>query len=149
MYHRQRTLAVLFFTAGLISSCTTDPLATDFSPTTDHERRWAAFQLHDYTMIQQRICECLDGGVRYRIAVRRDRIVAVVNETTGEPVDAPRWSAFRTVTGLFATIRTADTTHIAFMRVEYDSTFGYPRHLFIDPNATIADEEYGYVTELR
>ncbi len=34
-------------------------------------------------------------------------------------------------------------------RIEYDSTFGYPRSLFIDPNAQIADEEYGYVTTLH
>ena len=30
--------------------------------------------------------------------------------------------------------------------VEYDTKFGFPKHIYVDPNAQIADEEYGYLT---
>jgi len=30
--------------------------------------------------------------------------------------------------------------------VEYDTKFGFPKCIHVDPNAHIADEEYGYLT---
>ncbi|MDP2885705.1 MAG: DUF6174 domain-containing protein [Ignavibacteria bacterium] len=34
----------------------------------------------------------------------------------------------------------------ASLVVEYDTMFGFPKHIYVDPNAHIADEEYGYLT---
>jgi hypothetical protein len=34
----------------------------------------------------------------------------------------------------------------ASLVVEYDTKFGFPKHIYVDPNAQIADEEYGYLT---
>jgi len=30
--------------------------------------------------------------------------------------------------------------------VEYDTKFGFPKYFYVDPNAQIADEVYGYLT---
>ena len=32
--------------------------------------------------------------------------------------------------------------------IVYDSTYGYPKYIFVDKNFNIADEEMGYFTEL-
>lgn len=59
-----------------------------------------------------------------------------------------RAGAFKTVTGLFDLIKSIDTTSVASFQATYDARYGYPLKIFVDPNANIADEEYGYETEI-
>ena len=145
-------LIVLLF--ALLTSCTdlgTGPgpgLLADHSDIADPAMRWAAYGVRDYAILQARDCFCVDGGKRFIVSVRSGAIAGVVNPADGSPLPADRWGAFRTIPELFALARSIDPAHVASFHVEYDPRYGYPRSIYVDPSAQIADEEYGYETAI-
>ena len=44
--------------------------------------------------------------------------------------------------------KSIDPASVAVFRVTYDPKFGIPVSVYVDPSSFIADEEYGYETEL-
>ena len=72
----------------------------------------------------------------------------IADPADGSPLPADRWGAFRTIPELLALARSIDPTHVASFHVEYDPRYGYPRSIYVDPSAQIADEEYGYETAI-
>ena len=58
-----------------------------------------------------------------------------------------QWQRYKTVDQLFAAVHSINKDSVASFNVEFDSTYGYPASFYVDPNAQIADEEYGYNTK--
>lgn len=123
------------------------PWLADHSDIADPAKRWAAYGVQDYAIVQTRNCFCPDGGKRFLITVRSGNIVSVV-DLSNESNATERAGAFKTVAQLFDLIKSIDTTHVASFQASYDARYGYPLKIYVDPNARIADDEYGYETSI-
>jgi hypothetical protein len=95
-----------------------------------------------------RTCFCGDGGKKFLITVRSGSISSIIDPTDGTIVAGDRWREFKTINELFDLVNSIDTTKVAHLQVSYDVRYGYPLKVFVDPSANIADEEYGYETEI-
>jgi hypothetical protein len=120
----------------------------DYSSISDPAKRWQAYAIEDYSMLQAQTCFCADGGWKFLITVQSGRITGVVDPADGKVLAGNRWGAFRTIDDLFALVKSIDTTTVASLSVSYDARYGYPLRVFIDPSTHMADEEYGYETEM-
>ena len=96
----------------------------------DPYERWRSYNLHDYTVDQIRSCYCPDGGKVVRIAVRSDTITSVRKLSDGSLVPYPRSRQYLTVDSLFGIIRNPGLDSI---NVTYDTTYGYPDMVDINP----------------
>ena len=139
---------------ALLSSCTdlgTAPdhgLSADYSGIADPATRWEAYAIEDYSLLQSRTCFCVDGGKQVLVTVRSGNISSVVDPADGSILAADRRGAFMTIPGLFALVKSIDTTKVASLQVSYDPRYGYPLRVFVDPSSQIADEEYGFITAI-
>jgi Family of unknown function (DUF6174) len=120
----------------------------DHSGIADPLVRWEAYHINDYAFLQSRTCFCVDGGRNFLVTVRSGVIVQIVDPTTGFSLEADRWGDFKTIPELFALIHSIDPATVASIQVSYDSRYGYPLRVFVDPSVMIADEEYGFETSI-
>jgi hypothetical protein len=141
-------LSYLLCAVAFFGSCTDPGNVTDFSNIADPMERWNAYHVRDYTIRQRRLCFCPDGGIPFEITIRQDTIVAAANSISRDPVPSADWVRFRTVEELFQLVRTIDPESVASFQVSYDSRFGFPSRVYVDPWQDAFDEQYGYVTEL-
>jgi hypothetical protein len=122
--------------------------SADHSDIQDPQSRWQAYGIHDYSMLQSRNCFCPDGGTRYLITVQKDAVTRVINPADGSVLPAGQWARFKTVVDLFALVKSIDTATVASIQVSYNARYGFPERVFVNPSANIADEEYGFKTDL-
>jgi hypothetical protein len=140
--------AVLLLSCADLGTAPDNGLLADHSSISDPLLRWEAYALADYSMHQSRTCFCVDGGRNYLVTVRSGRIAGIVDPSDGSVLTPDRWGAFMTISDLFALVRSIDTTKVASLQVSFDPRYGYPRRVFVDPSAQIADEEYGLETAI-
>jgi hypothetical protein len=89
--------------------------------------QWRALNLHDYTIDQSRECFCINGGEAMRVTVRADT-VASVKRISNDTVISKDW--YYSIDTLFWIIQHG--THDSLV-VKYNSRYGYPEFLDIDP----------------
>ncbi len=99
-------------------------------------------------MLQAQTCFCIYGGRKFLVTVQSGSIAGVIDPADGKVLPGDRWGAFKTIDDLFALVKSIDTATVASLQVSYDTRYGYPLRVFVDPSAHIADEEYGYETEI-
>lgn len=111
------------------------------------EARWAATRPAGdrYTMRQRRLCYCPSIDP-HTVRVEGGRIVSVVNDATGELLDADQRSWFRTVPELFDEVRRAIGQRGVLQSVSYHDTMGYPTRLSLDPVPMAIDDEVTWET---
>ena len=147
----RRLLPILWF-AILSLSCTDFGTAPDFladhSSIADPMKRWEAYAVEDYTILQRHICYCADRANVLLITVRSGKIVSIVNPTDSSAFPANRRTEYKTIPDLFTLTRSIDTAAVYNFQVAYDPRYGYPTYVWVDPSHLVADEEYGYETEL-
>jgi hypothetical protein len=114
-------LPVLLTVVLLSCNHTTQPYA--LSP----YEQWRALNLHDYTIDQSRECFCIGAGVTVRLTVRADTIASVVKLTGTDTMFS---QYYYTIDSLFGIIQHG--THDSLV-VRYNSQYGYPEFLDIDP----------------
>ena len=132
---------ILFVFCVLSCSKSTEP---DYSGITNPAARWQAYGMNNYSIDQSRNCFCVHGGVTVRVFIRDNQIVNVFDISKGTSLPQNQWQWYKTVDQLFTIISGINKDSVASFRVDYDSKYGYPTNFFVDPNAQIADEEYGY-----
>lgn len=118
------------------------PITEDYSHIEDPFERWQAYGLVDYVIEQERGCFCFDVQF-YKYIIKNKEIIEVLN-LDNEETDED--SIGLTVEALFELSNSLDSTNIDYYFVNYDSTFGYPSFIYIDPESGLADEEYFYST---
>ena len=97
--------------------------------------------LPPYEIEQMVYCFCAPPANQWhKLTVRENAIVAV----DGAAPTELEMQMFKTIEQLHEFIADVESREVAFYRVEYDSTYGYPTDLYVDFNAGIADEEIGY-----
>ena len=103
---------------------------------------WDVAAIHDYSMSFQRICICrVEFLIPVRITVRGDTIYEVTDLDTGAPVAEPAPGAFLTIEGVFDAIQGAIDQNAAEIDVRYNSMFGYPTDVSIDPSRSLFNDD--------
>jgi hypothetical protein len=137
---------VLFVTACGGTETTAAPFVAPTSLAAARTQ-WNTLAPARYVMIERRICECLATVSRsVRVVVSRattDTIVSATDAETGAAVTAGG-PAVLSVDGLFRLLTDALARRAARVDVEYDPVLGFPRRVFIDFDAAIADDEITY-----
>ena len=126
----------------------TQPITEDFSYIADPLQRWQAYGLTDYAFEQAYACFCLVRRY-FKIYVVRGAISDVYDFAENRFLTETeiRNSRFRTVEQLFSLVDSLSANQSVYLSVEYDSRFGYPDVIFVDPSPLIADEEYIYLSQ--
>ncbi len=112
---------------------------------------WRSLKLSEYDFEFTRECFCA-GLTRtpVQISVKDGVVVEVRVVETGDVVSPEDVEEFFDITieDLFRMIERAIGSDPAAMTIKYDKVAGYPRSLRVDPVLGLADEEYGFVTQL-
>lgn len=118
------------------------PLGEAQARLNDARRTWRAQSVNSYSFVYARFCLCVPDALEpVRIVVRGQRVESVVTVSTG----ASRSPAeFRTIDGLFDMIQGAIDDGVASVVAEYDPRLGFPRTVYIDVDARLADEEVAF-----
>jgi len=127
------------------SKQTIEPEETTEPGVSIRSARWESKRITNYTMKQSVSCECLHDGQKMTITVQNNQITDVKNEQ-GQGLPSLK-NQYKTIDQLFDIIRTTDPASVAELRVKYDEKLGYPKYIYIDRNAVMADDEIGYSTE--
>lgn len=110
---------------------------------------WAAAAIDDYDLRQRRRCFCVDPGL-VRVEVRDGIRVAtvLVDDDGSSPLHPQHVADYPTVDELFGLVARAIEGDVDELRVTYHPVLGYPVDVWVDRSFAIADEEFGYATEL-
>lgn len=139
-------LTALLAACSLFPAATLSPKESALRALADHQAQWASKQIEDYTFSISAQCFCpftdpvdvtVVGGVVTGVTKAGQAVQP--NEVAGIP---------KTIIELFAVV----TTHAdaAALAVEWDSAFGFPASIQVDPIANAIDDEVGYtVTNFR
>ncbi len=136
-------LLYIIATITFLNSCN-NSVEPNFSSIPDPYLRWRAYNISNYSIEQHHICFCSNRGLFAKITVQNNTITNVINRDTGVPLPPEEWQRYKTIDGLFEIIHSINRDSVAAFMVEYDGKYGYPKSFYVDPNAQIADEEYGY-----
>ncbi len=113
----------------------------DFSHIADPRKRWQAYQLRDYVILQKRVCFCLDADKSRYIVVRNGEVIDVLDVDSGESLPKYQWDWYDTIEELFDLADRIDSSDVAFAEIKYDPRFGYPVSINVDWQALVADDE--------
>ena len=102
----------------------------------------------DYSIDQEVDCFCAFGGKQVRLFIVSDSIAEAYWIATGVRLTAVERAPYRTIHQLNAQIRAWDTSSTFTLTVAYDSTYGYPSLVSLEPNPAmqIADVGVAYRT---
>jgi Family of unknown function (DUF6174) len=123
-----------------------EAITADYSGISDPRSRWEAYRLKSYALEQQRMCFCINGGETCLVYVSDDAITDVVRKSDGKSIFQQSGYFYKTANQLLRLADSLKTVQVASLVVEYDPKFGFPKYMFVDPYAQMADEEYGYHT---
>ena len=125
--------------------------ATGPGDTTRARLQWAEHGPASYDLTLFRSCECLPSMTGpVVVSVVDGEVVARRYASSDEPVSAELAPHFPSVEALFALVDEWQRRRPARLAVQYDPTFGHPVHVFVDPDARMADDEIAYtVTALH
>jgi len=101
---------------------------------------WRSNNIHNYSIDQVRSCFCPDAGRSVRITVRSDTIFNIINIADNSIIT----STFHfTVDSLFGIIKYLENDSLV---IRYNSTYGYPEFLDINPQLHPVDGGVLYET---
>ena len=107
--------------------------------------KWRAAKLGNYEYGYHKFCEChRDSPPETVVSVRDGKVVNVRHRPAGTTTEVPaaekNFEYYWTVDGLFELIAAAEGRH-AEVRVQYDSTLGYPTQIYIDYDKNLIGDE--------
>ena len=110
------------------------------------EATWSALSLSSYDLTIHKACECPPpAGTPIRVSVRDGRIsTAQVAESPAADKPVELRDIPGTVPALFATVREAILDDPDTLDVIYDSDYGFPRKIHIDPRKAYDDDDISY-----
>lgn len=125
----------------------TAPLEEDYTLVAIPEERWSKYGINDYVITQQLGCFCPARGP-FKIFVVNNKIVDVldISADTLLSKNGYPFTSLKTVIDLFDLTYEIDPDSVADIRIEYNSRFGFPKLISVDPDSIIVDEEYSYYT---
>jgi hypothetical protein len=104
---------------------------------------WRSYNIHDYTIEQVRYCFCPDAGEKVKVTVRSDSVYAVMRLSDSAIIPYPTSKLYLSVDSLFGVIQNSKGDSLV---VTYDSKYGYPNKLDINPQLHPVDGGVMYET---
>ena len=104
---------------------------------------WRSFNLHDYTIEQVRYCFCPDAGEKIKVTVRSDSVYSVMRLSDSAIIPYPTSKLYLSIDSLFGIIKNSKGDSLV---VTYDSKYGYPNKLDINPQLHPIDGGVMYET---
>jgi hypothetical protein len=132
--------AVLFV---MLNSCGDPAVGPLTGSLEENYSRWKKLGIDSYSITEQRMCFCIDGGVRATVLVRGNVIVSVSDSAISKQLPQERWQWYKTIDQLFETAISAQNSKPAKFDLQMEPNYGFPKYFWVDPSAQIADEEYG------
>lgn len=137
---------LIFLFIGIVMlSCnesSTDPLLESIN---EFHQMWKSANIANYKFVQQRNCYCADSGIDVIIFVQNNNITNVT-DTLGIKVSAELWQNYKTADQLFDILFAAKKQNVSQLLINFDSKYGYPTYIYVDPNLRVAYDEYGYIS---
>lgn len=158
MRHTRFVLCLLVGLASVGTGASQDPASAPPEPLDQlapAEAKWQAGRTDAYEFRVQYVCNGLipptppgvQPGMLFR--VKGGESTFLRSDVVAEPV-APDLVRYSKVERLFAFIRAAGARRPSKMDVQYDQARGYPTRLCVDPAASVADDEFGFlVTDFK
>lgn len=129
-----------------IIGCKDNLSSPDYSLINNPRERWQAYRLTAYTIEQQRQCFCPFRGNKVTLKISNDNVIEAKYTDDNNDVNEDEIKIYRTVNQLFDFIDTLKVNHVDSLYVEYDSTYGYPKRIFIDQIKYAVDDELTIIT---
>jgi hypothetical protein len=104
---------------------------------------WRSYNIHDYTIEQVRYCFCIDAGEKVKVTVLSDSTYSVLRLSDSAIIPYPTSRLYLSVDSLFAAIQNSKGDSLV---VTYDSKYGYPNKLDINPQLHPVDGGVMYET---
>ena len=130
-------IAILIFIIAGCDEQTNLPLS--FAP----YEVWQSYNLHNYTIEQIRSCYCINGGQRMKVTVRSDSVYSVMRLSDSAIMTRSISKLYLPIDSLFKIIRNSKTDSLV---ITYDSKYGYPNKLDINPQLHPVDGGVMYET---
>jgi Family of unknown function (DUF6174) len=105
--------------------------------------RWPANGFQNYTIDQARECYCISSGETMRLVIRSGVIISVTRVSDHAQISPEMSRLYMSVDSLFAKIRNPGPDSIV---VTYNSCYGYPERVDINPQDHPRDGGVLYVT---
>ena len=93
-----------------------------------------------------RIYYAVEGPYLMKIEIRSDTLSNVAFALNDSTFSKSYWYLYKSVDSLFSVIEQIKKDSAKSIVVSYDSLYGYPKYVYIDPIKGLADEEYGWQT---
>lgn len=142
-----RALFVLipFLLAPALAGCDEAPFDPERDRLAENLRRWRSAEVTSYSYVYRASCFCPPDLLGpFEVTVEDGEVVSVVSVETGEPAEPVGRIDELTVEGLFAFLIGALEDEPAAFEATYDPALGHPRSAFVDFDARVADEEFGF-----
>lgn len=124
----------------------TASISEDYSQIVDPKTRWQAYGLRDYVIDQQHGCFCPDADQVFEIYVRNNDIVEIIRKSDHRPVSMVYLGQYKTIDDLFTLVTSIDPDSVDYLSVIYDTRFGFPCLIVVNPDTIPTDGEYSYST---
>lgn len=105
---------------------------------------WQAAGITTYEYVVRNTCFCTLSGKDVRVTVVAGTITALTVVETGAPVPAAATGSYKTLGALFDVMQDAFDREAPEVQVQYDFTYGYVLHAYIDYDFGTADEHLGW-----
>lgn len=106
---------------------------------TPHEL-WLSHNIHNYSVYQWRSCFCPDAGKLVKVTVKSDTLYSVIRISDNSPVSYP---FYYSIDSLFGIINNSVDDSLV---IEYNSKYGFPKFLDINPQLHPVDGGVLYET---
>lgn len=131
-------ISLIFLVLLYCTSCQKEQV-TEPDTKTPYEL-WRSKNIHDYSIDQVRSCFCPDAGQPVRITVRSDTIFNIINISDNSLITSPY---YLTIDSLFGIIKNSENDSLV---IKYDSIYGFPEYLDINPQLHPVDGGVLYKT---
>ena len=143
--YRQASAVLALAIVAWSGSCGGNPLGPAESQLAKAESRWAAAGPVSYDFDVQVSCFCVASSFgTVTVSVRNHQVVSLVRTDSGTAVDSIYFENVLTVDRMFAAEQRYLDAKPASFRADYDANLGYPTLVSVDPNASVADDEYSF-----
>jgi hypothetical protein len=105
---------------------------------------WPSYDVADYTYTLRTSCFCADRGIPVTVTVRDGVVTQAVYARSGWGHRAGDRAADWLRVTINDVVDAANTPHAASVQVRWPQGQDYPSSVWVDPDASTADEEMGY-----
>ncbi len=135
---KTRFVALCLLTMACSQS--TAPVPTDIR---NARNLWEKSVFENYLFDFRQDCNCIYGGMPLTVLVINNKIESIT-DSNNVSIDSTDYKWFYTIDGLFDRLEALSREHTEKFDYTFDTDYGYPRSVYVDPSLQLADDEFAY-----